>query len=130
MSESKVEVSGIEEILDNLERLNVDVEKQSKKALLNASKIVEKELQRQSPYDYEGKIHMKDHVVSSRVKRNRETGDLYVSVGYPKGIKHRVHIVEFGTINQAPQHFMSDTIKNTEKETLNVIAKTLREALY
>ncbi|TDM04065.1 HK97-gp10 family putative phage morphogenesis protein [Macrococcus carouselicus] len=126
---SGVEVNGTDEILQKIELLGLNVKKVTAQALKNGAEIVVEELEKQSPYDSEGNIHMKEHVVMSSVKTDKETDAKYITVGYPKGIKHRVHVVEFGTINQSPQHFMKDTIEITKDKVKDEIMKTLKGAL-
>lgn len=128
-NQSGVKIEGTEQILRNIERLGLNVKKVTNQALKNGAEIVVEELEKQSPYDDEGSIHMKDHVVMSGVRIDRDTDSKYIMVGYPKGIKHRVHVVEFGTINQAPQHFMKDTIELTKGKVKAEIMNTLKGVL-
>lgn len=128
-NKSGVEVNGVDAIISKLESLNVNVKKAKSNALKSAGEIVRKELEKNTPISNDDDIHMKEHVVMSNMKTDTETGGSYVAIGYPKGIKHRVHIVEFGTINQAPQAFMSKTIKDVQSEVRKEIMKQLKGAI-
>ncbi|MCH4984219.1 HK97-gp10 family putative phage morphogenesis protein [Macrococcoides goetzii] len=128
---SGVEINGTDEILRNIEKLGLNVKKVTNTALKNAGEIVRKELEKITPYDLKDDdgIHMKDHVVMSNAKTDAEHGGRYVTIGYPKGIKHRVHFAEFGTINQSPQAFISKTIQSTKSKVKQEIIKELKGAI-
>lgn len=127
---SGVEINGTDEILRNIEKLGLNVKKVTDTALKNAGEIVRKELEKNTPYGLEDNgIHMKDHVVMSNAKTDTEHGGRYVAIGYPKGVKHRVHFAEFGTINQSPQAFMSKTIQSTKSKVKQEIINELKGAI-
>lgn len=126
---SGVEVEGIDDILDNIEKLGLNVKKVTDTALKNAGEIVRKELEKNTPMSEIDGVHMKDHVVMSGAKTDKEDGGRYVAIGYPKGVKHRVHFAEFGTINQTPQAFMSRTIQATRLEVKQAIMNELKGAI-
>ncbi|MCE4957257.1 HK97-gp10 family putative phage morphogenesis protein [Macrococcoides caseolyticum] len=128
-NKSGVEVNGVDAIISKLESLNVNVKKVKSNALKSAGEIVRKELEKNTPISDEDDIHMKEHVVMSNMKTENKTGGSYVAIGYPKGVKHRVHVVEFGTINQSPQAFMSKTIKDVQSDVRKEILKQLKGAI-
>ncbi|MCU7557257.1 HK97-gp10 family putative phage morphogenesis protein [Macrococcus capreoli] len=129
VNQSGVEIKGTEAILDRLEAVGVNIKRAKKNALKRAGEVVEKQLEKNTPRSDKHDIHMKEHVVKSNVRIDGETGGEYIAIGYPKGIKHRVHVVEFGTINQSPQGFMSKTMQETKSEVRKVIMDELKGAL-
>lgn len=69
--------------------------------------------------------HAKDHVAISNVKTDRDSYEKYVTVGYEKGYSHRIHVIEFGTMYQRPQLFVT----KSEKEGRNIINKAMVNAM-
>jgi len=68
--------------------------------------------------------HLKDDIVYSGID---QTGA--VKVGFGPDTYWRVHFVELGTINQAPQPFISNTLNQSQEEYKDIIEKTVREEL-
>ncbi|HHW5045070.1 TPA: HK97-gp10 family putative phage morphogenesis protein [Staphylococcus aureus] len=67
------------------------------------------------------KKHARDHIAVSNVKTDRHTSEKIVTIGYAKGVSHRIHATEFGTMYQKPQLF----ITKTEKQGKNKVLKTM-----
>lgn len=123
-------ISGYEELLANIDKLGKEADVASRKAVKAAGIEVRDVLEKNTPKQRVIKrLHAKDHVVVSNNKRDKDTGASYVSVGYPKGIAWRVHFVEFGTIRQKPQLFITKTINETKDTVRETIASTLRKEL-
>lgn len=124
------EIHGYDELMVEIENLGRKAEKPTRQALRDSAQIVQKELTKNTPKGiYNSKKHAKHNVVISNVKTNKDTGSKYITVGYPKNIKWRIHFVEFGTIRQSPKLFMTKTINNTKDAVRSEIAKHLKEAL-
>ncbi|MGZ0075868.1 HK97-gp10 family putative phage morphogenesis protein [Staphylococcus aureus] len=66
------------------------------------------------------KKHARDHIAASNVKTDKNTSKI-VTIGYAKGVSHRIHATEFGTMYQKPQLF----ITKTEKQGKNKVLKTM-----
>lgn len=130
MSKNGFEISGFDEILLNIEQLGGNVSKASREAVKEGGKVVRDRLEKNTPKGaYLSKTHAKDNVVISNIKTNRDTGDKYVTVGYPAEIKWRIHFVEFGTIRQQPKLFMTKTINDTREEVKKVMMDSLKGAI-
>lgn len=124
------EISGYNEIMLNIEKLGGSADKEVNSALRDSAQIVQKELEKNTPKGlYNSKTHAKNNVVISNTKTNKDTGGRYITVGYPKEIKWRVHFIEFGTIRQSPKLFMTKTINDTKDEVRNAIMKQLKKGL-
>lgn len=124
------EINGFDEIMMNLEQLGVNVDKAGRTAIKEGAEVVRDALEKNTPKgNYNSKEHAKDNVVISNIKTNRDTGDKYVTVGYPASIKWRIHMTEFGTIRQSPKLFMTKTINDTQEQVRKTIAASLRGAM-
>ncbi|WP_239740533.1 MULTISPECIES: HK97-gp10 family putative phage morphogenesis protein [unclassified Mammaliicoccus] len=69
--------------------------------------------------------HAKDHVAMSNVKTDRDSYEKYVTIGYERGYSHRIHVIEFGTMYQRPQLF----ITKSEKEGRSIVNKAMVTAM-
>lgn len=126
---SGVEINGMDEILANLEQLNINVRKVKRNALTKGAEIVDRELVKATPIEYGTSVHMKDNVVYSNMRKDKATGGDYVFVAYSKAVKHRVHVVEFGTIKQPPQNFIQGVLDKTRDDVQRAITNELKGAL-
>ncbi len=63
------------------------------------------------------KKHARDHIAVSNVKTDRHTSEKIVTIGYAKGVSHRIHATEFGTMYQKPQLFITKNRKAREKQS-------------
>ena len=126
-------VEGYDEILANIEKLGGNVQRESRKAIKESTILVRDELEKNTPKQaVPHSAHAKDHVVVSGIRKDKETEQEYMSVGFPgrnPDIKWRIHFVEFGTIRQRPQLFMTRTINDTSKEVQEIIRRTLKKGL-
>lgn len=100
-------------------------EKAEVEALTKAGEFAAKELEKNTPVDYDTKTHMKDHVVYSKPTKSKPV----VEVGFDKEVAWRAHFVEFGTIKQPPQSFMQQTIKDIENQVATIIQNEMRRRL-
>lgn len=69
--------------------------------------------------------HAKDHVAMSNVRTDRDSFEKYVTIGYERGYSHRIHVIEFGTMYQRPQLF----ITKSEKEGRSIVNKAMVTAM-
>lgn len=108
----------------SLKMLAAKNEKVYKKALKNGAEIMAEALRDNSPFDPVTNLHLENYVAISNVK-----DDGTVEIGYTKKVYWRVAFVEFGTINQPPQHFMEDTFKETNQKTIEKVVEELKKGL-
>lgn len=126
------EIKGYNELMLNIENLGKAADKEVGKALRESAVIVQKELEKNTPkslVDHPKHEHAKPNTKISNVKTNRDTGGKYITVGFPKEIKWRIHFVEFGTIRQKPTLFMTKTINNTQSAVMNSIIQQIKKGL-
>ena len=88
---------------------------------LNSNVIVKAGAMSLVPLLKNTKKHARDHIAVSNVKTDRHTSEKIVTIGYAKGVSHRIHATEFGTMYQKPQLF----ITKTEKQGKNKVLKTM-----
>lgn len=69
--------------------------------------------------------HAKDHVAMSNVRTDRDSYEKYVTIGYERGYSHRIHVIEFGTMYQRPQLFVT----KSEKEGRSLVNKAMLTAM-
>lgn len=80
-------------------------------------------LRKNTPLGYK-KRHARDNIAVSNVRTNRMSGEKYLVIGYKKGVSHRIHATEFGTMYQSPQLFVT----KTEKQGRNKVVKAMETA--
>jgi len=124
------DIKGYEELMRNIEELGESANKEVNKALRSAAPVVQDRLEKNTPKGaYVQKSHAKNNVVISNVKTNRESGDKYISVGYPRGVSYRIHFIEFGTLRKKPYLHMTKTINDTKEAVLQEVANSLKKGL-
>lgn len=108
---SNVKIEGVEAILSKLANTQAEMVKAGRKANLAGAQIVAEELRRNVPVgDSRAGKGLKDNVVISGNRTDSDTQSSYVAVGFPKGVSHRIHFPEFGTIQQKPSAFFAKTV--------------------
>jgi len=132
-----------EDVTSNLSSLGQKGKLIRNKALRNGREVVVQNLEQNTPYENQSDRswkaqremdkrtghkttfkHLKDDIVYSGVN---QTGA--IQVGFGKDTYWRAHFVELGTINQAPQPFISNTLNQSEGEYKDALEKTIREEL-
>ncbi|HDB2027143.1 TPA: HK97 gp10 family phage protein, partial [Staphylococcus aureus] len=72
------------------------------------------------------KKHAREHIGVSNVKTDRDSSEKIVTVGYTKGVSHRIHATEFGTMYQSPQLFITKTEKQGKDKVLKTMIATAK----
>ncbi len=129
-----VRIEGTRELIDKLSRTAEDVKKASRRANIAGAEVVAKELERNVPRSgYSGKNpqpKMINNVVISGNRTNKDAGgEYYVAVGFPRGVAHRVHLPEFGSIDQAPQFYFTRTIQNSQRAVQQAMTAEIMRVL-
>lgn len=130
------EIHGYDELMLSIENIGRDADKEVNKALKGSAEIVKKELEKNTPKSlimHPKHPNARQNVVITNVKTNKDTGSKYITVGFsgkqPADVSWRIHFIEFGTIRQKPQLFMTKTIKNTQEAVKKEIMKQLKKGL-
>ncbi|MDG0765385.1 HK97 gp10 family phage protein [Bacillus subtilis] len=66
-----------------------------------------------------------DIIVGNRIKRD-EDGEIYAVVGPTKDTKYRVHLPEFGTIHQAANPFIRNSMVQANDKMLDAMEKVIK----
>ncbi|MCM3367866.1 HK97 gp10 family phage protein [Bacillus safensis] len=115
-------LESFDELQRNLNKMAKKTNKAAKAALEIGAEMYADGLEKNTPKSIlSGKHeHLKDHIVYTKPKVD---GEMYVSIGYDKEVAWRVHMTNWGTIKQRPQHF----IERTENEFKDVIMAKIQE---
>lgn len=131
---SNVSMSGLRETLEGLANTERDMKKAQRRANLAGVEVVAQELRRQAPYGvvgkyrYEDDTHMRDSVVTSGNRTDKNTGGYYAEAGFPKGVAWRSHF-PLGTIRQAPNPYFDRTVTNSASRVNSVMASEISKVL-
>lgn len=134
MSSSNVKMEGLNELVKTLANTERDMSKAKKRANIRGAEVVADELRKQAPrgkndtYKYSKDGHMADNVVTSSNKKNKNTGESYTEVGFPKGVAWRSHF-PLGTIKQAPNPYFDRTTKNSASKVNSAMASEIKKVL-
>jgi HK97 gp10 family phage protein len=122
-----IELSGVDEILNKLQKIGVNVSRLENQALRNAAEPVLEDAKANAPIRT-GKL--KEGLKISGVK-NRD-GTKYVLVGIDKSDNSKIFygkFIEFGTSKMSPRPFLEPAYDKNKKEILERIKSTLKEGL-
>lgn len=125
-----IKITGVNEIIQALAKKEADIRKAGKKANTAGAEVVAKELERQVPISW--RLGMNKLLNSVTVSNNREDKyslQSYVAVGFPKGVSHRIHVTEFGSISQPAQGFMTKTVKITAGDVQKAMVAEVKKVL-
>ena len=131
---SNVSMTGLRELLEGLAHTERDMNRAKRRANLRGVEIVADELTRQVPFGinsvhrYKGDTHMKNSVVTSTNKTDRNTGEYYAEAGFPKAAAWRAHF-PLGTIKQAPNPYFDRTIRNSSSRVNSAMAAEIAKVL-
>lgn len=125
-----VRIEGVEEIIKNLAKTANDIKKAKNAATRAGGEIVAKELERQVPVSGRGGSAKLDNTVAtSNNRRDKDTGENYVAVGFSRETSHRVHVTEFGSLKQSSQGFMTKTVNITANDVQKAMMDEVRKVL-
>lgn len=88
------EITGLDEILRNLEEKGINVSRLENQALKNAGEIIKESAKQKVPVSKYNEEHIRDHISVSNVKTKE--GVKYIEVGVDKELSWRAKFVEFG----------------------------------
>ena len=120
-------VTGVEELLHNVQVLQSGYDRKARKAVRQGAKYFGDELTSDTPVsneDHSGKGPLKDHVKVASV--SVKTGDYSADVGYDKAKGFIAHFPNSGTSKQDPQHFVEKTQDKTKDGVLQIFVDNLK----
>lgn len=122
-NEVKVELEGIENLIDEVEKLGKQGSKIENKALKGAGEVVKDAIVREVPVRT-GKL--KESITVSRVKN--KDGAKHVEVGPGKDGWYG-KFIEFGTVKMKAKPFMEPGYENSKDAALDTIQEELKRGL-
>lgn len=127
---AKIELQGMAELIDKVNKMGERGEEIKKKALDRAGKLVKESMEKKAPRSPDSKKHMADNISISAIEK--EDGVDIVKVGPNKGDNSEFFyskFTEWGTSKIAAQHWAENSIIENKKEINSVIEYELKRGL-
>ncbi len=127
---AKIELEGMQELIDKVNKLGVKGDGIKKNALDKAGEMVKQSMEKKAPRSKENKKHMADHIKVSDIERSN--GVDFVKIGPDKGdISEFFYskFTEWGTSKIPAQHWASKSVKENQKKINDVIRDELERGL-
>lgn len=117
--------TGLEEILSNIHKLQVNNKRVAREAVTEAAELFAENLEANTPTD-EGE--MANDVQITGFKGGAQ-GQIEKDIGYGKSTGYRVKYPDDGTIHQRPQNFKERTIQQSTQPVKEIYVKKIQEGL-
>lgn len=125
---------GLEEILQNLEKLQTKAPRAARAAVDKGAQVVKERLKVNTPFSTSnnfreyGSTHMRNDVVVTGFKGSAE-GAISKDIGYGEDTGWRVHFPDQGTIYQRAQNFTEKSINEATPKVKQMYAETVKREL-
>lgn len=119
-----IELSGMNEMLQKLEKMGKNVDKVKEKALKAGAEKIRKPIADLAPRSKIPHEHMADSIIISEVKKDTG-GNEFVEVG-PEKSKFWAKFNEFGTVKMKAHPFVEPGFLQGKKEALEAIAEVVK----
>lgn len=127
---ASIELEGMAELIDKVNKLGAKGEVIKKKALDKAGELVKSTMERKAPRSEETKKHMADNIeVSEIVKKN---GVDFIKIGPNKGDNSEFFyskFTEWGTSKIPAQHWAENSLLENKREINQTIKEELQRGL-
>jgi HK97 gp10 family phage protein len=130
MTVAKIELEGMQELIDKVNKLGSKGDEIKKKALDKAGEMVKQTMEKKATRSKSSKRHMADHIKVSDIERSN--GIDFVKVGPDKGDVSEFFyskFTEWGTSKIPAQHWASKSVKENQKKINEVIRGELERGL-
>lgn len=127
---AKIELEGMQELIDKVNKLGLKGEAIKKKTLDKAGKLVKDSMEKKAPRSEETKKHMADNIKVSDIER--EDGVDFVKIGPNKGDSSEFYyskFTEWGTSKIPAQHWAENSLLENKKEINQTIMNELKRGL-
>lgn len=127
---AKIQLEGMAELIDKVNKLGEKSEEIKKKALDKAGELVKDSMEKKDPRSSDVKKHMADNIKVSEI--NKDNGVDFVMIGPNKGDNTEFFyskFTEWGTSKIPSQHWAEKSVIENEKEINNVIKEELQRGL-
>lgn len=125
------ELTGITEMIAELERRGNNVEQVKKRALIEGSTIIKDAMKRKCPRSTKQGQHLQDNIIVSDVKES-VPGKPYVEIGPKKSDNNATFygkFLEFGTVRMKARPFAEPGFIEKRQAALDKIAEIIRGAI-
>lgn len=127
---AKIQLEGMAELIDKVNKLGERSEDIKKKALDKAGELVKESMEKKAPRSSDVKKHMADNIKVSEI--NKDNGVDFVMIGPNKGDNSEFFyskFTEWGTSKIPAQHWAEKSVIENEKEINKVIKDELQRGL-
>ncbi|WP_346914233.1 HK97-gp10 family putative phage morphogenesis protein [Clostridium sp.] len=127
---AKVELEGMEELIDKVNKLGAKGEIIKKKALDKAGELVKASMETRAPKSEETKRHMADNIQVSEIQK--ENGMDFIKVGPNKGDNSEFFyskFTEWGTSKIPAQHWAEKSVLENKREINETIMEELQRGI-
>ncbi|MCM8710805.1 HK97 gp10 family phage protein [Clostridium sp. SYSU_GA19001] len=127
---AKIELEGMQEVIDRVNKLGAKGEIIKKKALDKAGNLVKSSMEKNAPRSSLSKKHMADNIKVSDIEK--ENGMDFVEIGPNKGDNSEFFYSKFsewGTSTQPAQHWAEKSVRENKREINNIIKEELQRGL-
>lgn len=127
---SKIQLEGMSELIDKVNKLGEKSEAIKKRALDKAGELVKSSMEKKAPKSNEAKRHMADNINVSEI--NKDNGIDFVMIGPNKGDNSEFFyskFTEWGTSKIPAQHWAEKSVIENKKDINNVIKEELQRGL-
>ncbi|WP_163195274.1 HK97-gp10 family putative phage morphogenesis protein [Clostridium thermarum] len=127
---AKIELEGMQELIDRVNKLGAKGEIIKKKTLDKAGNLVKGSMEKNAPRSSLSKKHMADNIKVSDIEK--ENGVDFVEIGPNKGDNSEFFYSKFsewGTSTQPAQHWAENSVLENKREINNIIKEELQRGL-
>lgn len=127
---AKIELEGMQEVINRVNKLGIKGEIIKKKALDKAGNLVKGSMEKKAPRSSLSKKHMADNIKVSDIEK--ENGMDFVEIGPNKGDNSEFFYSKFsewGTSSQPAQHWAENSVLENKREINNIIKEELQRGL-
>lgn len=127
---AKIEIEGMQELIDKVNKLGAKGEQIKKKALDKAGELVKNSMEKKAPRSQITKKHMADNIKVSDIKK--ESGVDFINIGPNKGDNSEFFyskFTEFGTSKMPAEHWAENSLLENKKRINETIMEELKRGL-
>lgn len=127
---AKLELEGMEELIDRVNKLGEKGEVIKKKALDKAGELVKSTMETRAPKSEETKRHMAENIQVSEIQK--ENGVDFIKVGPNKGDNSEFFyskFTEWGTSKISAQHWAEKSVLENKREINDTIKEELQRGI-
>lgn len=127
---ARIELEGMQELIDRVNKLGAKGEDIKKKALNKTGELIKSSMERKAPRSAESKKHMADNIDISDIEK--EDGVDFIKIGPNKGDNSEFFyskFTEWGTSKIPAQHWAENSIVENKREVNEIIRDELQRGL-